>query len=191
MKRKGLDEFRIPRWEELPSIPQYLDQVLALLDEWLGEYLSQDGKPVMTRTMVNNYVKLKFIAAPVNRKYDRLSIACLFVIAVLKPVYTIEEIAYLNKLAIRHNGGDVSYNQFCEYVEEAVMCAFEQRSMEKVKNRKDPRHMLWNACNAFACQLYVRKIYLDEVISAHERIRERAAQREALESAAENDAAEE
>ena len=53
MKRKGLDEFRIPRWEELPSIPQYLDQVLALLDEWLGEYLSQDGKPVMTRTMVN------------------------------------------------------------------------------------------------------------------------------------------
>ena len=179
MKKKGLDEFRIPRWEELPSIPQYLDQVLALIDEWLGEYLSQDNKPVMTRTMVNNYVKLKFIAPPVNRKYDRLSIACLFVIAVLKPVYTIEEIAYLNKLAIRHNGGGVSYNQFCDYVEEAVMCAFEQRPMEKVKNRKDPRHMLWNACNAFACQLYVRKIYLDEVISARERIMERAAQREA------------
>lgn len=177
MRTKGLDEFKIPRWEELPSIPQYLDQVLALLDEWLGAYLSQDGKPVMTRTMVNNYVKLKFLPAPINRKYDRLSIACLFVIAVLKPVYTIEEIAYLNKLAIRHNGGDVSYNQFCEYVEEAVMCAFEQRVMEKIKNRKDPRNMLWNACNAFACQLYVRKVYLDEVIAARERIKERAANR--------------
>ena len=124
MRTKGLDEFRMPRWEELPSIPQYLDQVLALLDEWLGEYLSQEEKPVMTRTMVNNYVKLKFLSAPVNRKYDRLAIASLFVIAVLKPVYTIEEIAFLIKLAIHHNGGDVSYNQFCDYVEEAVMCAF-------------------------------------------------------------------
>ena len=30
MKIKGLDEFRVPRWEELPSVPQYLDQVLHL-----------------------------------------------------------------------------------------------------------------------------------------------------------------
>ena len=49
--------------------------------------------------------------------------------------------------------------------------------MEKIKNRKDPRNMLWNACNAFACQLYVRKVYLDEVIAARERIKERAANR--------------
>ncbi|MBQ4649072.1 MAG: DUF1836 domain-containing protein [Firmicutes bacterium] len=182
MRTKGLDEFRMPRWEELPSIPQYLDQVLALLDEWLGEYLSQDDKPVMTRTMVNNYVKLKFLAAPVNRKYDRLAIASLFVIAVLKPVYTIEEIAYLIKLAIRHNGGDVSYNQFCEYLEDAVMCAFHNTTMKKEKNRKDPRYVLWNACNAFACQLYVRKTYLDEVIAVRERIKERADRRAAEEN---------
>ena len=116
MKTKGLDEFRVPRWEELPSVPQYLDQVLLLVDEWLGPFLSHDGKQVITRTMVNNYVKLRFLPPPVNRRYDRLAIASLFVIAILKPVYTIEEIAYLIKLSLGHSERREAYNQFCEYV---------------------------------------------------------------------------
>ncbi len=165
MRSKGLDDFKMPRWEELPSIPQYLDQVLLLLDEWLGEYLSQDGKQIMTRTMVNNYVKLKFLPPPVNRKYDRLAIASLFVIAILKPVYTIEEIAYLIKLAMKHSGVQVAYNQFCQHVEDAVSHTFNHTTMEKGKNPNDPREVLWNACNAFACQLYVRKIYLREALA--------------------------
>ena len=39
---------------------------------------------------------------------------------------------------------------------------------EKEKNPGDPRQVLWNACNAFACQLYVRKIYLQEALSGNE-----------------------
>ena len=92
-RTKGLEQFRLPRWGELPSIELYLDQVLSLLEEWLGEYLTVDGKRIMTKTMVNNYVKQKFISPPVNKKYDRTAVASLFVIAVLKPVYTINEIS--------------------------------------------------------------------------------------------------
>ena len=168
MKTKGLDEFRVPRWEELPSVPQYLDQVLLLVDEWLGPFLSHDGKQVITRTMVNNYVKLRFLPSPVNRRYDRLAIASLFVIAILKPVYTIEEIAYLIKQSLGHTARDEAYNKFCDYVEEAVLCAFKRTAMEKGKDPGDPRQVLWNACNAFACQLYVRKIYLQDALSGNE-----------------------
>ena len=168
MKTKGADNFRVPRWEELPSIPQYLDQVLLLLDQWLGPYLSHDGKQIMTRTMVNNYVKLHFLAPPVNRRYDRLAIASLFVIAIFKPVYTIEEIAYLIRLSLGHSERQVAYNQFCDYAESAVECAFNRTSMEKEENPDDPRQLLWNACNAFACQLYVRKIYLQDALSGNE-----------------------
>ena len=168
MKTKGLDEFRIPRWEELPSVPQYLDQVLLLVDEWLGPFLSHDGKQVITRTMVNNYVKLHFLPSPVNRRYDRLAIASLFVIAILKPVYTIEEIAYLIKLSLGLSEQREAYNKFCDYVEEAVLCAFRRTAMEKENDPGDPRQVLWNACNAFACQLYVRKIYLQEALSGNE-----------------------
>ena len=168
MKTKGLDEFKVPRWEELPSVPQYLDQVLLLVDEWLGPFLSHDGKQVITRTMVNNYVKLHFLPSPVNRRYDRLAIASLFGIALLKPVYTIEEIAYLIKLSLGHSEQREAYNKFCDYVEEAVLCAFRRTAMEKENDPGDPRQVLWNACNAFACQLYVRKIYLQEALSGNE-----------------------
>lgn len=159
-RTKGLEQFRLPRWEELPSIELYLDQVLSLLEEWLGDYLSFGGKKVMTKTMVNNYVKQKFIAPPVNKKYDRTAVASLFVIAVLKPVYTINEIARLIRLAIRTNQTEEAYNRFCRLVEEAVEHAFKGTAMPKEEDPRDPRGILWNVCNAFACQLYVRNIYL-------------------------------
>ena len=165
MKTKEAGELRMPRWEELPSVPQYLDQVLLLVNEWLGPFLSHDGRQVITRTMVNNYVKLRFLPSPVSRRYDRLAIASLFVIAILKPVYTIEEIAYLIRLSLVHSERREAYNLFCDYVEEAVFCAFNRTSMKKGQNAGDPRELLWNACNAFACQLYVRKIYLQEALS--------------------------
>lgn len=159
-RTRGLEQFRLPRWEELPSMDLYLDQVLSLLDEWLGDYLSFDGKKIMTKTMINNYVKQKFIAPPVNKKYDRVAVASLFVIAILKPVYTINEISRLIKMALRASDKETSYNEFCKLIEEAVEHAFHGTSMPKETNPNDPHDLFWNVCNAFACQLYVRNIYL-------------------------------
>lgn len=159
-RRKGLEYFKLPRWDDLPSIDLYLDQVLSLLDEYLGEYMEVDGKKVMTKTMINNYVKQKYLRAPVNKKYDRFSVASLFVIAILKPVYTIEEISRLIKLSARVAGPETGYNQFCDYIEQAVKHAFEGTVMPKIPKKEDQRWILWNVCNSFACQLYARNVYL-------------------------------
>ncbi len=156
--------FKLPRWSELPSIPLYLDQVLSLIEEWSSKSLAPDEKQIITKTMINNYVKLKFIDAPVNKKYARASVAKLFVIATLKPVFSIEEIKNLMDLAInyRDSVGD-AYDEFCELVENAVECAFKNTTYERPDNPNDPRNICWSACNAFACQLYVKKIYLGQM----------------------------
>lgn len=159
-KVKSLGEFKLPRWNDLPSVDQYLEQVLSLLDEWLGDYLTPDGGKVLTRTMINNYVKLKYIPAPENKKYGRLTIACLVVIALMKPVYTIEEISRLIQLGIDFKDAEFSYNQFCDMIEAAVKHAFEGTSMPKFETNNDPRDLFWHVCNSFACQLYVRHVYL-------------------------------
>ncbi len=163
---KRPDAFRMPRWNDLPPVPLYLDQVLALLDEWLGPYISGHKRKVLTRTMINNYVKLKFVPAPVNKKYDQVTVASLFVIAVLKSVFSIEEIACLIQLALHHSDRSVAYDGFCEYLEDAVAHAFSRTTMEREANPEDPRQILWNACNAVACQMYVRRIYLEDVLEA-------------------------
>ena len=165
-KERSLEDFRLPRWQQLPPMPLYLEQVLALLEEWLGPYLGNEDGKILTKTMINNYVKLHFIEAPVRRKYDRLTVASLFVIAVLKPVYTIEEIGYLIRLSAGYSDLETAYDGFCDYVEAAVSHAFHRTTMEKEENPDDPRQLLWNACNAFACQLYVRRIYLEDAMAA-------------------------
>ena len=157
---KTLEQFKLPRWNELPSVDQYLEQVLSLLDEWLADYLAPDGGNVLTRTMGNTYVKLKYIPAPENKKYDRLTIACLVVIALMKPVYTIEEISRLIRLGIDFKDAEFSYDQFCDMIEQAVKHAFEGTSMPKFETSNDPRDLFWHVCNSFACQLYVRHVYL-------------------------------
>lgn len=159
-RTKGLEQFKLPRWEELPPIDLYLDQVLSLLDEWLDDYLNFDGKKIMTKTMINNYVKMKFIAPPVNKRYDRTAVASLFVIAILKPVYTIDEIARLIRLAIKTIEPEAAYNQFCQRIEDAVALTFRGEALPKNTYEQDPRGILWNVCNSFASQLYVRNIYL-------------------------------
>lgn len=158
---KSLEQFKLPRWDDLPTVDLYLEQVLTLLDEWLGDYLSDGRKKVMTKTMVNNYVKQQYLKAPVNKKYDRVAVACLFVIALLKPIYTIEEISRFIRLALDFAEPAKGFDQFCEMTEEAVRHAFERTSMPKPKNEGDPRDLFWNLCNAVACQLYVKKIYLN------------------------------
>lgn len=159
-----LNNFRVPRWNDLPDIPLYLDQILILLDEWFGDYLTVDGKKIMTKTMVNNYVKLKFIPAPVNKKYNKISVASIFIIAILKTVFTIDEVSKLITLALNFvEDTSEAYDMFCDLIEEAVDCAFRDELMPKPFCENDPRHICWNACNAFACQLYVRNIYLKQL----------------------------
>ena len=160
MRTKGLENFKLPRWDDLPNLDLYLDQVLSLLDEWLSDYLTYDKTSIMTKTMINNYVKQKYIDAPVNKKYPKETVASLVIIAMLKPVYTISEISRLIKLGTRNEELDVVYDRFCDKIEEAVHHVFTQTAMPKIEDDADPRGIMWNVCTSFACQLYVRNIYL-------------------------------
>ena len=74
---------KLPRWEELPDLDLYMDQVLSLIHRYLGREESPDGK-VLTSSMVNNYVKMRLMPAPEKKKYSRVHLAYLIAICVLK-----------------------------------------------------------------------------------------------------------
>ena len=168
-KEKEIANFHIPRWEELPNLDLYVDQVICFLDDALSNYVSKEKEGrVITKSMINNYVKLHFIKPPIRRKYDRVTVASLFVIAILKPVYSIEEIGYLIRLSLGHSDSEAAHDEFCENAEAAVSHAFHRTTMERETNASDPRQLLWNACNAFACQLYVRRTYLEDAMRQEE-----------------------
>ena len=80
-----LDSYRLPEWQELPQINLYLDQVIALVNQFLGFFVYDPAEEKMlTPSMVNNYVKSRLIPPPVRKKYGRKHIALLLMICTFK-----------------------------------------------------------------------------------------------------------
>lgn len=80
-----LGSYRLPEWEELPQIELYLDQVIALVNNYVGFFVyDPTEEKLLTPSMVNNYVKLRLIPAPVRKKYGRKHIALLLMVCTFK-----------------------------------------------------------------------------------------------------------
>ena len=154
---------QLPRWAELPDIDLYLEQVLTLLDKWLGDSFLNDEKKLMTKTMVNNYVKQQVIAPPVNKRYDRLSVASLFAVCILKNVYRMDDITKMIHLALEVNAPDVSYDRFCDAVEQAVSTVHSGDAFPGRENLTEAQYLLQVIARSFACTSYARASYLTKV----------------------------
>ena len=74
MEREEIVNIDLPQWELLPDIGLYMDQVITLMDRTFSPALP---KGEMTKSMVNNYVKVGLIPRPVGKKYDREHLAML------------------------------------------------------------------------------------------------------------------
>ena len=109
--------FSYPKWEEIPSINLYLDQVLLYVNQ-ICPTASPDKEKGLTASMVNNYVKHSYISKPEKKKYQRKQIARLIAITTLKSVFSIQEIAQtLNILHTETNSQEL-YNAFVDYMNE-------------------------------------------------------------------------
>ena len=124
-----LSEQTLPRWNDLPDLELYMDQVLALIQRYLGAYPAFDGK-ALTASMVNNYVKLGVMPPPVKKKYTRTHLAYLVVICILK---TSLPIACIQKIVAHEMPGSSEkeiYDRFCETFERVNRIAVESTLLE-------------------------------------------------------------
>lgn len=159
---KIADHFHIPRWDQLPSIDLYMDQVVAFIDGSLGDFFACTGTVSLTKSMVNNYVKSRIVDAPVNKKYPRLSVAMIVVVCILKNCYATEEIGKLIRLGISLENTEVTYNRFCEAVENAVHLVFsgEVHIREESIPGRDNKYLMENFALSFASKMYVQCMFL-------------------------------
>lgn len=109
MKPEG-EEVRLPEWETLPDIGLYMDQVVTLMERAFGGALP---KGEITKSMVNNYVKVELIPRPIGKKYDREHLAMLLMIGVLKQALSMESIAQVLR-PLCAGGVREGYTRFAE-----------------------------------------------------------------------------
>ena len=163
MDSKANSVYHLPRWNEIPEIDLYIDQVVSLLEKYLAHFIesynSNDSK-LITKTMINNYVKHNFIKSPINKKYGREHIASLFVIFILKQIYSIDEIKKLITLAIDTSETEQAYNRFCNELENAINMTFNDGNYIESSKLSKEQYILRNVVQSFANKLYVQKTFL-------------------------------
>jgi len=160
MNQDDLDlTLRLPRWEDLPDIDLYMDQVIRLTEKHLA---TLEIKPV-TAAMINNYVKLKLLPPPQNKKYTRMHVAFIFSIAILKDVFEIIQIREGIFYETKTLGLKQAYNHFVTEVENAVKLVDAQgqsnQAIYLLEGDLTPENRILKlAALAFATQRYVKKL---------------------------------
>ena len=116
--------YRCPRWADMPAVDLYIDQVVLFLQDSLSVFIKDEKTPIITATMVNNYVKLKVLPPPSKKKYSKEHIASLFVICILKRFLSISEIGLAITGMQRKFSTCEGYDLFCDEFEAALRRAF-------------------------------------------------------------------
>ena len=155
-------KIHIPRWNELPEIDLYLDQVVNYIEKYLGNYTINKEDKIITKTMINNYVKLGIMPAPEKKKYSRSHIAYLIVICVLKQVYSISDIGKLISLTIQHFELSKAYNRFCANLELSVKNVFTRKEFPHVEKMTEEQYLLKNVVQSVADKMYVEFTFLNK-----------------------------
>ncbi len=120
-------EIRLPRWEELPELELYMDQVIAFTEKHLN-FFSEDGTKVITPSIINNYVKLGIIPAPVKKRYSRTHLAYLIMVCTLKQILPIPTVQILIGRKVQRFSIEAVYNDFCDEQESVFRKALGEAS---------------------------------------------------------------
>ncbi|EHJ52696.1 DUF1836 domain-containing protein [Streptococcus macacae] len=100
-----------PKWDQLPELDLYLDQVLLYVNQLTSTSANSNDKG-LTASMINNYVKHGHIEKPLKKKYSRQQIARLIVITSLKNVFAIQEISQTLAILTQNQQSQAMYNAF-------------------------------------------------------------------------------
>ena len=84
--------------DEIPRIDLYMDQVLTFMEEHLKESTRDPERDkILTKTMINNYVKNDVLIPPVRKKYGMDHMILLLMVYYLKSYLSIGDIGQVLK----------------------------------------------------------------------------------------------
>ena len=155
--KQGLAEavrrFRLPRFEEIPDVGLYLEQVT----KYISDCLAPLGNVSLTGSMISNYVKRGLVANPVKKQYNREQIAYLLYIAVVKNTLSLDNIGLLLEMQKRTHEVKVAYDYFCTELEDLIFCVFglKEAAGSPDSDTSDEKMILRNTIIAVAHQTYL------------------------------------
>lgn len=117
----------LARWEELPDLELYMDQVLIFTEKQLAPF-NVTSEKMLTAAMVNNYVKAGLLPKPIKKKYSKVHLAYILAITILKQVVPIIQVRDGIDFTAKAYGAKGAYNLFCQELEGAFGLLLEHKN---------------------------------------------------------------
>jgi len=154
---ESIRDVRLPRYEEIPNVGLYLEQVT----KYIEEYLAPIENLTITASMISNYVKKGLVANPVKKQYNREQIAYLIFIAAAKSVLSLDDISLFLEMQKQTYATKKAYDYFCMEFENVIQYIFGLKdSLENVGiEQSDEKIMLRNTIITVAHKIYLEKCF--------------------------------
>ncbi len=152
--------FKMPRYNELPAIELYIDQVLSYIDNIFAPLEMQDIEKPLTASMVNNYVKQGAVPPTVKKRYSREHIAYLIIVKLAKQIFTIDEIIKMIKIQKSVYDIETAYNYICIELEKILVAVFSEQQLPRDTSTtmKTQRYFVRNTIIAIVYKIHTQKL---------------------------------
>ena len=160
MENEKILAFKMPRYNELPSIELYIDQVLSYIDSIFDPLEMQDIEKPLTASMVNNYVKQGAVPPTVKKRYSREHIAYLIIVRLAKQIFTIDEIIRMIQIQKSVYDIEIAYNYICEELEKILVAVFTEQTLPRDSSitMKPQRYFVRNTLISVVYKIHTQKL---------------------------------
>lgn len=161
---KEILDFHCPRFDELPNVPLYKDQVILYIEGVLKPLNVNPKEKLLTPTMLNNYVKQRVVSPPKNKRYNEKHLAYLIVVCILKQVYSLTEVCELIKIQIATCPIEEAYNYFCVELEKILKAVFTTRNFSEPSSAKKLAYegeIVRSTLMAFSHKIFIQKYLIE------------------------------
>lgn len=151
----SLQDFHLPRYQDLPQMGLYLEQTAS----YINDVLAPLGNVSLTSSMISNYVKQDLIFSPKKKLYSRQQVAELIFIAIAKNVLPLADLRKGLELQRSSYDTQTAYDYLVAELENvlAYVFGYKEKLDEIGHDHNDYKHMLRNIIMAVSY-----KVYLDQ-----------------------------
>lgn len=177
--KKILDDIDTFNIDDIPNIDLYMDQVTTYLNDKFANTKRHEDDKLMTKTMINNYVKSRLLPSPEKKKYTKDHMMVLIMIYFFKNIISINDV---NKLitplldSYFHNEEIPLENIINTFLTFAKQCNLtdtilteynEHREIFKDANVKDKEYLeTMGLITMLSYDTFVRKIVIEKLIDS-------------------------
>ena len=177
--KKILDDIDTFNIDDIPNIDLYMDQVTTYLNDKFANTKRHEDDKLMTKTMINNYVKSRLLPSPEKKKYTKDHMMVLIMIYFFKNIISINDV---NKLitplldSYFHNeeipleniiNTFLTFAKQCNLTDSILTEYNECREIFKDANVKDNEYLeTMGLITMLSYDTFVRKIVIEKLIDS-------------------------